>query len=141
MSYWARRARADIQRGLAAAPSGVLCAARTPYSESVLRKWLRQFYTFGPRTGYPYRVWLREVRAALQTWPVRHQGACDPVGIKCRACGAAVGRACRPEAEFEHALLVAHDAEQEGRRDLATSIRLQAFHETRRIDAGIEATP
>lgn len=119
-SRWRMRARAAVAEALKQAPAGL--------DGPALRKHISTFYPFGERRFHPYKVWLSEVSKVLR-------GATDnPLLIRCRACGARRGRPCKGKDEF--ALVVAADAEHEGRLDDAKQIRLQAFHEMRCVDAG-----
>lgn len=61
---WAKRARAVI---------GAALAGHDAATTSEKRRILRAAYPFGARTGWPYKVWCREVRAALKPAPTRRR--------------------------------------------------------------------
>lgn len=57
-SYWRRVSQASIYGALDALPAGA--------SEGDKRKAVSAAYPFGERRMYPYKVWLEEVRRALE---------------------------------------------------------------------------
>jgi hypothetical protein len=125
-SPWRLAARSAIQRAIEEATDDARADPKA------LRKHISGFYPFGQRAYHPYKIWCDEVNRQLRDMGPKD----DPFFIRCRACGAGKRRPCKGE-DFAHALLVAADAEFEGRLDEAKLIRLQAFHEARKADAGI----
>lgn len=131
MSHWRTTSRSVILRTIADAPPGT--------DISALFKLVSKAYPFGERKMHPYKIWLSEVGRARRERE-RLTGVRDrnPLHVNCRACGARIGTPCRPAEHFAETLQIARDAEEwDNRPDIAAQIRLQAFHEVRRVAVGL----
>jgi len=108
-----------------------------------LFKVISKAYPWGERRLHPYKMWCKEVGLARRALE-RDLGTCDrnPYYVKCDSCGARPAQDCRPLGSIAGSiaddLMVAHDAELEGRVDDAAKIRQRCFHEARLIAVGLK---
>lgn len=131
-SHWRRTARSVIANAIENAPADIKDDIHK------LFRHVSKAYPWGERRLHPYKMWCKEVRLA-RTILERSMGLStqQPFMVRCTACGAHRGIPCRPIGSIADDLMVAADAELEGRTDVAEKLRNNAFHEARLRAVGI----
>lgn len=133
MSHWRNTSRSTIANVIAKHPD-----LRTADGLPELFKLVSKAYPFGERAMHPYKMWCKEVGIARRTLE-RDLGINErnPLQVKCRACGAPSYVPCREVGSIVDDLMVATDAELEGRTEAAEEIRRKAFHHARLVAVGL----